>query len=430
MNGIPKNWLVLTQYYPPEIGAPQIRLRPMVRSLRQHGFDVSVLALPNYPAGKILPGYEKRWSVREEIDGVPVRRTWVYAATGKSTKMRLANYLSFTVTAMMACLFGPRPDVMFVESQPLSLGVVAILMKWLRSVPYVYNIPDLQIQAAQQLGFIKNARFLTIAQWLEDFFMKQSWKVSTVTQAFVEHYEQRGIPRDQLTFLPNGADSEFLRPLPPSSRLLDRWKLHGKKVLLYVGTHALYHGLDTLIEAAALLQQQKDLVFLTVGNGPEKPRLQRLSEERGLINVIFAESPYEEMDELYSIAYLSIAMLRKMAVAQYMRLSKIFPSLSCGVPVIYSGIGEGAELLQRWHCGLVVEPEEPSVLADTISRLVADVALRDQMGVAGRVLVEREYSWSAIVRHWLNEIGLAEKNRVRYNEAKGPCKADRGKVRC
>ena len=407
MNNIPENWLILTQYYPPELGAPPIRLRSMVRVLRQRGFDIEVLtALPNYPAGKIFPGYEGRWSVGETIDGVPVRRTWVYAGTGKSAKIRLANYLSFTFSSLWASLTGTRPDIMFVESQPLSLGLVAVLMKWLRGVPYIYNIPDLQIEAAQQLGFIRNLKFLRIAGAMEDFFMRHSWKVSTVTHAFIAHFERHGIPRSQLSFLPNGADSDFLRPLPPSSRLLERWNLHGKKVLLYVGTHAFYHGLDTLIDAAAHLQQERDLVLLMVGDGPEKPRLKQLSQDRGLSNIIFAQSPYEEMHELYSIAYLSIATLRRLDVARYMRLSKIFPSLSCGVPVIYSGIGEAADLLERERCGLTVPPEQPEALAQAISRLVADPMLRDRMGAAGRALVEREYSWSVIVQEWLNEIGM------------------------
>ena len=343
--------------------------------------------------------------MREEIDGIAVRRTWVYAGTGKSASIRLANYLSFTCTALLATLTGPRPDVMFVESQPLSLGLVAILMKWLRGVPYIYNVPDLQIDVAQQLGFMRNRSLLRFAAALENFFLHQSWKISTVTHRFIEHFHNRGLPRTQITFLPNGADTEFLKPQPPSRALLDRWRLHGKKVFLYVGTHAYYHGLDTLIEAATLLRERSDIVFLMIGDGPERARLKQLSVDRGLTNVIFGQSPYEEMDQLYSIAYASVATLRKMDVAQSMRLSKVFPSLSCAVPVIYAGVGEAAELLEAHKCGVVVEPEEPALLAQAISRLASDQSMRHAMGCAGRAFVEREYSWSTIVGRWLEELG-------------------------
>jgi glycosyltransferase involved in cell wall biosynthesis len=401
-------WLILTQYYPPEIGAPQIRLRSVARILRQRGIAVEILtAMPNYPAGKIFPGYTGRWHMREEIDGIAVRRTWVYAGTGKSASIRLANYFSFTCTALLATLTGPRPDVMFVESQPLSLGLIAILMKWLRGVPYIYNVPDLQIDVAQQLGFMHNRGLLRFAASLETFFLHQSWKIATVTHRFIEHFHNRGLPRTQITFLPNGADTEFLKPQMPSRALLDRWKLHGKKVFLYVGTHAYYHGLDTLIEAAALLRERADIVFLMIGNGPERARLKQVSAHRGLTNMIFGQSPYEEMAHLYSIAYASVATLRKIEVAKSMRLSKVFPSLSCAVPVIYAGVGEAAELLEAHKCGVVVAPEAPTLLAQAIARLASDPTRRHEMGYAGRALVEREYSWSTIVGRWLAEIGTS-----------------------
>jgi colanic acid biosynthesis glycosyl transferase WcaI len=404
-----RRWLILTQYYPPEIGAPQIRLRSVAQMLRRHGIHVRVLtAMPNYPAGKIFSGYEGQWRRTEEIDGIPVTRTWVYAGTGRSAFVRLANYLSFTCTALLAAVTQPRPDLMFVESQPLSLGVIAVLMKWVRGVPYVYNVPDLQVDVAKQLGFMRNRYILRIATAFENLCLHQSWRVSTVTHRFIEHFQARGLPRAQITFLPNGADTLFLRPQEPSRTLLDRWGLHGKKVFAYVGTHAYYHGLDTLIDAATLLRARDDIAFLMIGDGPERERLKQVAKERDLNNVTFGESPYEEMDQLYSIAYASIATLRKMDVAHAMRLSKVFPSLSCGVPVIYAGAGEAAELLERHACGVVVEPEAPQRLADAILRLACDQTLRDDLGRAGTALVDRDYSWCSIVERWLCELGISD----------------------
>ena len=403
-----RRWLILTQYYPPEIGAPQIRLHSLARELQRHGVKVEVLTgMPNYPAGRIFPGYERRWKMIETIDGVSVTRTWIFAGTGKSVPVRLANYLSFTCTAFLAVFTGPRPDVLFVESQPLSLGLIAVLMKWLKKVPYIYNVPDLQVDVARQMGFMKNSFFLRLALQLENWFLRQSWKISTVTHRFVEHFKSRGLPEQQITFLPNGADIEFLKPRAPSQELLNRWKLHGKKVFLYVGTHAYYHGLETLIDAAALLRNDSEMVFLLVGDGPERERLKALCAKRKLDNVIFGNSPYQEMDQLYSIAFASVATLRNIKVAQQMRLSKIFPSLSCGVPVVYSGSGEAAELIRSSDCGVVVEPENPKSLSDAIRRLASAPDLRDELGRRGRTLVEQEYSWSAIVERWLTEIGLA-----------------------
>jgi colanic acid biosynthesis glycosyl transferase WcaI len=407
-----RHWLILTQYYPPEIGAPQIRLQSVAREFQRHGIEVAVLtALPNYPTGRIFPGYEGHWKVKENIDGVLVTRTWVYAGTGKSVPVRLANYLSFTLTAAVTALTGPRPDLMFVEAQPLSLGLIAVLIKWLRKVPYIYNVPDLQVDVARQCSFIKSRVILKLAFQLENLFLREAWRVSTVTHRFIEHFRDRGLSREQITFLPNGADTNFLKSRPPSLQLVDRWGLQGKKVFLYVGTHAYYHGLETLIEAATLLRTNSDIVFLMVGEGPERARLKTICMDRKLDNVIFGTSPYEEMDQLYSIAFASIATLRNIEVAKGMRLSKIFPSLSCGVPVIYSGFGEAADLIRATKCGMVVEPENPALLAQAVRTLVSRPEIRCDLGRSGRTLVECEYSWSAIVQRWLTEIGL-DKNEI------------------
>ena len=146
------------------------------------------------------------------------------------------------MTALLAALTGPRPDLIFVESQPLSLGIIALLMKWLRKVPYIYNVPDLQVDVAREMGFLKNETLLNLAFRIENLFLSQAWKISTVTDQFIEHFVERGFSREQTSFLPNGADTEFLRPKAPSKELLDRWGVHDMKVFLYVGTHASVQG--------------------------------------------------------------------------------------------------------------------------------------------------------------------------------------------
>jgi colanic acid biosynthesis glycosyl transferase WcaI len=401
-----ERWLILTQYYAPELGAPQLRLRALARELRRQGIQVEVLTgMPNYPKGVTFPKYRGRRWMTETIDDVPVRRTWLYAATGLSAPVRLANYLSFTATALVAALLGRKPDRMFVESQPLSLGVVALMMKWLRGVPYVYNVPDLQVDMARELGFVQNETMLSIMAKLEDFFLRQSWNVSTVTHRFIEHFESRGVPRSQISFLPNGVDTDFLRPLSPDEELLERWGLDGKKTFVYIGTHAYYHGLETLLEAAALLSCRTDIAFLLIGDGPVREPLKAMARERGLESVVFGASPYEEMARCYSIAYASVAVLKDIEVARKMRLSKVFPSLSCGVPVIFSGAGETPELLERHRAGIAVQAEDPAALARAIEELADDPARRDAMGKAGRELTEKEFSWQAIVRRWLDDLG-------------------------
>src|SRR4029079_14868002 len=172
--------------------------------------------------------------------------------------------------------------------------------------------------------------------------------------------------------------------------------------------HAFYHGLENLIDAATLLRSRRDIAFLMIGDGPERERLRQICADRSLENVVFGKSPYEEMDRLYSIAFASVATLRKMEVAKGMRLSKIFPSLSCAVPVIYAGEGEAAELLREHECGVLVPPENPELLSQAIAALADNREVRDRYGRTGRALVEKEYSWNGIIGRWLVELGIVK----------------------
>jgi glycosyltransferase involved in cell wall biosynthesis len=403
---IHNKWLILTQYYAPEIGAPQIRLGCFARQLKRQGKMVSVTtAMPSYPRGRVFAEYRGRVRCKEQIDGVDVQRVWAYAANGRAPLLRLLNYCSFAMNVLPIVMLGTKPDVIFVEAQPLPLGVVALFMKLIRNVPYVYNVPDLQVEVAKELGFLRGKWLLAIAQALENLLLKHAWKVSTVTQSFMVQLEARGVPPERITFLPNGADTEFLTPTASNAALLRSWNIEGKKAFVYVGTHAYYHGLDTLINAAELLKDENGIRYVMIGDGPERARIQQLAMSKKLKNITFAQIPYRGTNDLYSVAYASIATLRNIPVAQGMRLSKVFPALSCAVPVIYSGQGEAAELLNANRCGLTTAPEDAPALARAVKALADNPSLRNQLGSNGRLLVEHDYSWTTIVNRWLLTIG-------------------------
>lgn len=400
-----KKWLILTQYYPPEVGAPQIRLSKLAEELRRNGCDVEVVtAMPNYPEGAVFPGYRRKFICTEKIRGIKVTRVWLYPSAGEIVVKRAINYLTFTFFVLPVLLFKSRPDVLFVEAQPLSLGFVAVLLKVLRGIPYIFNIPDLQVEAARQMGFIKHKITLRIMEVLERWFCRQSFKVSTVTEGFIRHFTEKGIPREQMTFLPNGVDTDFLCPMPPFEAFLEKWKLRGKKVFLYAGTLTYYQDLLSILSAAERLKSVPDIVFLIAGKGPMKAELERLKEEKKLDNVLMTHLPFEEMPKLYSISYASLVLFKNLPFTDISRPSKIFPSLSCGVPVIFAGRGETAKILEEEKCGLVLEPENPEKLAETIKLFARQDQKRTEMGRFGRCFVEKRYQWPTLIKDWLNQL--------------------------
>jgi colanic acid biosynthesis glycosyl transferase WcaI len=398
--------LILTQYYHPEPGAPQIRLRALAKELRAAGVDVQVLTgMPNYPVGRIFSIYRGKLTCREEIDGVPVRRVWLYPAAGRGSLRRLLNYLSFTATAGLTLLFSRRVDLVFVEAQPILLAIPAWLLSRLRGIPYVYNTPDLQVEIAEEAKWIGLRSVIRLAVSLESFLMRQALTVTSVTHAFIDHFVQhRNVPRGRMSFLPNGADTDALRPLPPDADYARELGVHGRTVLTYAGTHAHYQGLEVLIETAKRLRHRNDIVILMVGQGPMRQRLIEMARQADLTNVLFRESPFDEMARLMSITYASLVVLRDMPAARKMRLSKAIPPLACGVPVIYAGHGETPEILVREGCGIQVAPENPVQLANAIEHLTDHPDVRSQMSHVARELAEREFSWRTLVSNWMAQV--------------------------
>jgi glycosyltransferase involved in cell wall biosynthesis len=399
--------LLLTQYYWPEPGAPQIRLRNVARELRRLGVEVRVLTgMPNYPLGRIFEHYRGRFHFKETVDEVPVERVWLYPAAGRGSAKRLLNYLSFTAAVLPRLLsISPRPDLVFVEAQPLTLAFPAWLLQLLRGVPYVYNTPDLQVEVAAEARWIRAKWPIWIARAMERFLMCHALSVTTVTHAFIEHFIQnRSIPRNRMSFLPNGADVDTLRPLPRDDAYAQAMGTGDRKVFTYAGTHAHYQGLEVIVEAAKLLVDRKDIIILMVGQGPLREKLMRDAASAKLENILFRDSPFDEMPRLMSITYASLVVLKNMPAAHKMRLSKAIPPLACGVPLIYAGFGETMDIIGAEKCGVVVEPERPERLAQAIRELADHPRERSEMGRRGRVLAERDFSWRFLVGDWVRQM--------------------------
>jgi colanic acid biosynthesis glycosyl transferase WcaI len=390
-------FLILTQYFPPEVGAPQVRLLAMGKELKSQGHDVRVVtAMPSYPRGRVFAGYRGRWRLSEEIDGLPVTRTWIHAATGSGFG-RLAGYVSFAMTSFLECLRGARPDYLFVESPPLFLGATAWLASRLRRTSYIFNVSDLWPESAVAMGLVTNRFLIGMAKGLERFSYRHAAAVCAVTEGIRDEIAKTsGAAR--VLLLPNGVDVKMFRRVDGSEGPV--------AMFVFAGTHGYAQGLDVVVEAARSLSSRPDIRFLFVGDGPEKNRLVELA--RDMPSIEFRDAvPVREMPRIFSSARASIVPLRKLELFKGARPSKVLPSLACETPVIYSGEGETAALLEREGCGLAVEPECPEKLAEAVERLADDPALGRAMGRRGRALVEREYSWEHITDRWLHELGAA-----------------------
>ena len=400
--------LLLTQYYPPEVGAAQIRLSAFARELRETGHEVDVVtALPSYPSGALAPDDRWRLGRRERIDGIPVTRVWLFTATGAGVR-RLMSYLSFTATGLVAALRAPRPDVVFVESPPLFLAVTGWVAARRFGAALVLNVSDLWPDSVRDIGAFGRGPWLRLAEGLERWLYRRATAVTAVTEGIRDRLIQvKGVEPEKVLFLPNGADTRTFHPVQRSP---DRPR-PSRPTFVYAGNHGFAQGLDVLLDAAAIVP---DIDFVLVGDGSEKARLIAEASKRGLRNLRFEPTvPPEAIADLYAGATAGIATLRQSDLMKGVRPAKVLAIMACGRAVLYSGAGEGADLVTAAGAGVVVPPEDPMALAEGARELVAnpDAALR--MGESGRRHVETHLAWPALVGDWLAQLDSLLSRKLR-----------------
>lgn len=408
--------IYLCQHFPPETGAPQIRVYEVSKELISRGHQVEVLtAFPHHPHGIIPEEYKGKFYMYEDWDGIPVHRSWIYPSPKGSFWKRLASYFSFTFSAFYSLMKAKPTDVIICNSPPLFLGITGYLGAKMKRAKFVFNVADIWPESAVELGILKNKSFIRLAEWLEKFLYKKSWKIATATEGIKDYMIRKGKDASDVFLLPNGVNTDTFKPIAKDENLLQEIGIQGKKVFMYAGALGYAQGLDSVLEAALLLKdKQPDVHFLFVGDGQEREKLVKMKEELGLDNVTFYGSvPVSEMPRMFSIADFSVVSLRNIELFKGARPSKIFPAISSGVPVLYCGDGESAAILEEYNCGKIAPPENPEGIANAISELMNITEADYQaMSESGRKLAIEQYSWKSIVDEILENIELKEKKKA------------------
>lgn len=399
---------MLTQYFPPESGAAQVRLKELAKGLQRNGHQVTVVtAFPNHPSGVIPPEYRGHWRMKDEVDGIPVWRTWIYPVQRGRFWKRLLNYFSFVFSSCWGLSKAGKQDLLFFESPPLFLGITALIYGGLTRTRIIMNISDLWPESAVALGLVNSQWMIKAAERLEKLLYRKAWKISCQTEGIQTSLVQRGVPKGKVTFLPNGVNLDLFAPRERDVAMATQLGIKSEDfVLIYAGTMGYAQGLESVLRAAELLKAKTDIRFLFVGDGTEKPMLEALVKEKGLAKVSFVDfQPVQEMPRYFSLSSASIVPLKKNKLFEGARPSKMFPALGSAVPVIYSGEGEAAELVLASGGGVVVEPENSQALAQAILEL-KDNPNRSAMGQQGRQFVKEHYTWSEIIQRWLKDLGI------------------------
>ncbi|HWZ85060.1 MAG TPA: glycosyltransferase family 4 protein [Thermoanaerobaculia bacterium] len=392
-----------SQYYPPEMGAPQARLSHLAGEFARHGHEVVVLtAFPNYPKGRVEPGYGGLFR-REERDGISIIRTWIRPSQSVGLSARLKSYFSFVLSSLVVGWFTlGRLDVLITESPPLFLGIAGYLLAWRTGARWIFNVSDLWPESAVHLGAVSPGWGLDAAYALEGFCYRRAWLVTGQSAEILENIRRR-FPAVRTYHLSNGVDTRFFEPGlrdATARRLLLDGAPENACVALYAGLHGVAQGLDQILDAAETLRDLPPVRFVLVGDGPEKQQLVQAATRRGLQNVRFLDAlPREAMPALMASADLSLVPL-KMSLPGAVP-SKIYEAMGAGVPLLLIADGEAATLVRRSEAGMVVAPGDTAAVASAVRTLASDPALRRRLGKAGREAALRDFDRRGIADRFI-----------------------------
>ena len=400
--------LFLTQYFPPETGAPQNRLHSLSTYLSEFGAEVSVLtAMPNYPKTEIYEGYKGKWYTCEQDGKLTIHRSWIYVNKSKGVLPRLLNYFSFVFTALWIGVFKlKKHDVILCESPPLFLGITALLLKWIKGSKLIFNVSDLWPESAEKLNIINNKFLLNVTYKLEGFIYKHSNLVSGQTQGIIDSIETR-FPTTPTHLIRNGIDTVQFSKL--GNRDAFRSKHHIKPdqfVVAYAGIIGHAQGLEIIVEAANQVREDKHICFTLVGDGPVKEDLVKLAQKYALDNIKFIASvPRNEMPDVIAACDCYVTPLRKNDLFLGAIPSKIFEPLYFGKPVLLGVDGEAKKLfVTEGKCALHFEPENINELCKSIIKLKSDSHLYKQLGQNGTAYVSQNFDRYKLAEHFWKRI--------------------------
>jgi colanic acid biosynthesis glycosyl transferase WcaI len=401
--------LYVSQYFPPEMGAPAARAVELSRHWAGMGHDVTVLTgFPNHPTGVVPEEWRSRLRqlrYTETVDGVHVWRTWLWPLPNRKAHERIRNYTSFCVSAAVSGLALDKPDVIIATSPQLLCALAGWWLAFWKRVPFVFEVRDLWPESLVAVGAGGEGTLLhrTLSA-IAGFLYRRADRIVVVTPAFKDHLiRQWNVPAAKISIVENGVETDLFRFDPAAGEVRKQLQLEDRFLICYIGTMGNAHGLETLVTAADELQTAlPSAKFLLIGEGAEKERIVELVATRGLSNMQFlGQQPRERIPAFVSAADLCLVMLKKTELFKTVIPTKLLEYMACERPVIVAVDGQARQIVEEAGSGIFVEPENSGAMVTAILDLAENSEQRRRMGASGRRYIISKLSREKTARDYI-----------------------------
>jgi glycosyltransferase involved in cell wall biosynthesis len=400
--------LFLTQYFPPETGAPQNRIHSLANYLSELGAEISILtAMPHYPKNEIQKEYKGRYFLKQQDGKLSVYRSWIFVRKSRGIIFRLLNYFSFVLSSLFTGLFRiEKNDIIICESPPLFIGISALIISKFKGSKLIFNVSDLWPESAEKLDIIHNKFLLGVSYKLEALLYRCSTLVVGQTKGIVSNINNR-FNKVPTYWLPNGIDFHAFNIHADGTLFRAKNDYTPTDFLLvYAGVLGHAQGLEVILEAAEKTLSTIAIQYLIIGDGPKYGILLEKATNRNLSNVKFLGNiPRHEMPEAVAACDAYIVPLKKNNLFLGAVPSKLFEPLAMGKPIILGVDGEARDLfIDRGNCGLYYEPENAKELMNCVYDLYKDRFKCEILGLNGRKFVCENFDRKFIAYKYYQEL--------------------------
>ena len=390
--------IILSINYWPEVTGIGAFTTYRAEYLASAGHEVEVCTtFPYYPEWRVPKEYQGKIALSELRNGVKIVRSYAYIPNPVSSLKRIVHEASFIITAMARVLLRKRPDVLLVVSPPLGLALPAILLCKIWNRPYVFDVMDLQPDAAADLGMLPDWAIALLYR-VEAAAYRHAELVTTLTVSMREKILGKGIPEAKVKLVEPRMDDSLCRlSREEGATFRERYNLNGDFLVTHSGNMGVKQGLDVVLDAAALNREDKSTLFLLVGDGADRERIQRRASEMNLSNVRFLPILREEDFRGLLAASGICLVIQQQSVSEIAFPSKIVTYLAAGRPIIASVNPdcEVARVVRKSLGGVVVSAEDSVALVTAIRELRNEDA--DQIGMNARNYANLRWSSARVL---------------------------------